>query len=213
MSLQHARGSFFESLDGPLVLSRMTGPRTDVREAEFLEELSDSQNLSAMTRLRSSRRQRTTPSFTDPDPPRRSARTEPVASAERRGLGPSVQLSTRPSGPLKRWTQSRSVWRSIPPIFAAEPRSMPSRTEPATEAAGSGSAGQWRQSCWFDDVLGDHPRTRCRAPSQGCHRTRAGALLATSGCNAKEESLLALATVAGGVPAEALEKTARLERP
>src|SRR3984885_138398 len=30
--------------------------------------------------------------------------------------------------PLKRWTQSRSVWRSIPPIFAAEPRSMPSRT-------------------------------------------------------------------------------------
>src|SRR6204780_3840505 len=34
-------GSFFESLDGPLVLSRMTGPRTDVGEAEFLEELSD----------------------------------------------------------------------------------------------------------------------------------------------------------------------------
>src|SRR5580693_2058844 len=31
----------FESLDGPLVLSRMTGPRTDVGEAEFLEELSD----------------------------------------------------------------------------------------------------------------------------------------------------------------------------
>src|SRR5271155_32461 len=33
--------SFFESLDGPLVLSWMTGPRTDVGEAEFLEELSD----------------------------------------------------------------------------------------------------------------------------------------------------------------------------
>src|ERR1700727_482464 len=31
----------FESLDGPLVLSWMTGPRTDVGEAEFLEELSD----------------------------------------------------------------------------------------------------------------------------------------------------------------------------
>ena len=44
-----------------------------------------------------------------------------------KGLGPSVQLSTRPSrpDPLKRWTQSRSVWRSIPPIFAAEPRSAP----------------------------------------------------------------------------------------
>jgi len=32
------------------------------------------------------------------------------------------------------------------------------------------------------------------------------------GCNAKEERLLALATVAGGVPAEALEEAARLER-
>src|ERR1700677_767402 len=31
----------FESLDDPLVLSWMTGPRTDVGEAEFLEELSD----------------------------------------------------------------------------------------------------------------------------------------------------------------------------
>ena len=31
----------FESLDGPLVLSWMTGPRTDVGEAEFLEELAD----------------------------------------------------------------------------------------------------------------------------------------------------------------------------
>jgi hypothetical protein len=27
---------------------------------------------------------------------------------------------------LKRWTQSRSVWRSIPPIFAASQRSIPS---------------------------------------------------------------------------------------
>src|SRR5580692_6960028 len=36
----------------------------------------------------------------------------------------------RPSGPdpLKRWTQSRKVWRSIPPIFAAAPRSIPSLT-------------------------------------------------------------------------------------
>ena len=31
----------FESLDGPLVLSWMTGPRTDVGEAKLLEELSD----------------------------------------------------------------------------------------------------------------------------------------------------------------------------
>ena len=63
---------------------------------------------------------------------RRTASCAGVGSTsnERRGLGPSVQLSMRPSrpDPLKRWTQSRSVWRSIPPIFAAEPRSMPSRT-------------------------------------------------------------------------------------
>jgi hypothetical protein len=31
----------FESLDDPLVLSRMTGPRTDVGEAELLQKLSD----------------------------------------------------------------------------------------------------------------------------------------------------------------------------
>jgi hypothetical protein len=51
-------------------------------------------------------------------------------SAERRGFGPSVQLSRSLFGPeaLKRWTQSRSVWRSIPPIFAAAPRSIPSLT-------------------------------------------------------------------------------------
>ena len=41
MSLQRAREVFFESLDGPLVLSRMTRPGADVGEAEFLEELSD----------------------------------------------------------------------------------------------------------------------------------------------------------------------------
>jgi hypothetical protein len=34
-------------------------------------------------------------------------------------------LQTRP---VEAMTQSRSVWRSIPPIFAAEPQSMPSRT-------------------------------------------------------------------------------------
>jgi hypothetical protein len=35
----------------------------------------------------------------------------------------------RPSGPcsLKRITQSRSVWRSIPPVFAASSRDAPSR--------------------------------------------------------------------------------------
>ena len=48
---------------------------------------------------------------------------------ERRGLGPSVQLSTRPPYPtaeaMDPVAQRR---RSMPPIFAAEPRSMLSRT-------------------------------------------------------------------------------------
>src|SRR6185437_8139400 len=33
--------SFFERLDDPLVLSRMAGPRADMREAELLQEFSD----------------------------------------------------------------------------------------------------------------------------------------------------------------------------
>jgi hypothetical protein len=45
MSLQRAREVFFESLNGPLVLSWITGPRTDVGEAEFLEELSDTARM------------------------------------------------------------------------------------------------------------------------------------------------------------------------
>ena len=33
--------SFFERFDNPFVLSRMTGPHADVREAELLQKLSD----------------------------------------------------------------------------------------------------------------------------------------------------------------------------
>ena len=40
MSLQRVR-EVFESLDDPLVLSRMTGPRTDMGEAKLLQKLSD----------------------------------------------------------------------------------------------------------------------------------------------------------------------------
>ena len=41
--------------------------------------------------------------------------------------GPVVEQALGPAA-LKRWTQSRSVCRSIPPTFAADPRSIPSRT-------------------------------------------------------------------------------------
>lgn len=48
----------------------------------------------------------------------------------------AVQWSKRPSGPaaLKRWTQSRKVWRSMPPIRDPSRRGPP----PMTKAAGSG---------------------------------------------------------------------------
>ena len=47
--------------------------------------------------------------------------------ARLRTFGPVVDETLRPRH-VKRGTQSRNVWRSMPPIFAAEPRSIPSRT-------------------------------------------------------------------------------------
>src|SRR5829696_5264160 len=63
----------------------------------------------------------------DGDPARASCAS---CSAERRGRWPFDQLSLSPSGPrsLKRCTQSRSVWRSMPPIRAASARLIPSST-------------------------------------------------------------------------------------
>ena len=83
-----------------------------------------------MTRLRSIRRQRATPSTLRLGPVSTMTASSASCSGDRRGFGPSVQWSKRPSGPaaLKRWTQSRKVWRSMPPILAAAPRSIPSRT-------------------------------------------------------------------------------------
>ena len=53
---------------------------------------------------------------------------------------PVVDQPVRPRA-LKRCTQSRSVWRSMPPILAASPRSMPSRT-----AASDNSRRLWLAS-------------------------------------------------------------------
>src|SRR5271169_3010650 len=67
-------GSFFKPLDDPLVLGRMTRPGADVREAKLLQELSDIARMKvdaeplAMTRLRSTRRHRTMPSFSRSGP-------------------------------------------------------------------------------------------------------------------------------------------------
>ena len=127
MSASARAGSFFKRLDDPLVLRRMAGPRAHVGEAELLQKLSD------IARVEVDAEPLGDDALEVDPPPAHDAvllAIRPVStisansancSADRRGLGPSVQLSIRPSGPeaLKRWTQSRSVWRSMPPILAA----------------------------------------------------------------------------------------------
>ena len=79
-------GSFFESLDGPLVLSWMTGPRTDVGRSRASQQLSDIAGMKVdaeplgddALEVEPTPAHRPRPSH-DSDPPRRSARTEPVA--------------------------------------------------------------------------------------------------------------------------------------
>ena len=126
----------FKSLDDPLVLSRMTGPCAHMREAELLQKLSD------IARVKVDAEPLGDDALEVDPPPAHHAVLLAIRPGlddlrelgplllRRRGLGPAVQLSMRPSGPkaLKRWTQSRSVCRSMPPIFAAAPRSIPSRT-------------------------------------------------------------------------------------
>ena len=112
----------------------MAGPRADVGEAKLLQQLAD------VARMKGDAKPFGDDALEVDPPPAHDAVDLPIrtglddranwasCSAERRGLGPSVQLSMRPCGPeaLKRWTQSRKVWRSMPPIFAAAPRSIPS---------------------------------------------------------------------------------------
>jgi hypothetical protein len=114
----------------------MTGPRTDVGEAELLQQFPDIARMKVDAEPFGDNALEVdpTPAHHPVDLTIRAGlddlRELSSCSAERRGLGPSVQLSIRLSGPeaLKRWTQSRSVCRSIPPIFAAAPRSIPSLT-------------------------------------------------------------------------------------
>src|SRR5215203_4536095 len=85
---------------------------------------------SATICCRSTRRQRTTPCTARSGPVSTTSASCASCSAERRGRWPFDQLSLSPSGPrsLKRCTQSRSVWRSMPPIRAASARLIPSST-------------------------------------------------------------------------------------
>src|SRR3990170_8340381 len=83
-----------------------------------------------MTFWRSTRRQRTTPSTAGSGPVSTISANSAFCGGDSRGAGPLHQASLRPSGPdaLNRCTQSLSVCRSMPPIFAASSRLLPSLT-------------------------------------------------------------------------------------
>ena len=114
----------------------MTGPRTDVGEAEFLEELSDIARMKVDAEpLRDDAFEvEPTPAH---DPVLLTIRTrlddlrelsQLLRRKTRLGTLRPVVAEALQTRPVEAMDQSRKVWRSIPPIFAAEPRSMPSRT-------------------------------------------------------------------------------------
>src|SRR6516165_7759324 len=80
--------------------------------------------------IRSHARQRTTPCTAGIGPSSTSRERKTLCSSLSLGGAPGEGMLVRPSGPcsLNRITQSRNVWRSIPPILAASFREAPSRT-------------------------------------------------------------------------------------
>ena len=87
-------------------------------------------NSSCSRMIRSQARQRTTPSTAGIGPSSTRRVRNALCSSVSLPGAPGEDLLTRPSGPcaLNRITQSRSVWRSMPPIFAACSRELPSST-------------------------------------------------------------------------------------
>ena len=129
-------GSFFELRHDPLVLSGMARASADVAEAELVQDLAHRALVIGDTEALGDEALQV-----DPAPahdamhgPIRADLDDlgqfgPLLEAERRDGRPLDQVSFSPSGPrsLKRWTQSRRVWRSMPPIRAASVRLIPSR--------------------------------------------------------------------------------------
>jgi hypothetical protein len=114
----------------------MTGPRADVGEAELLQKLAD------IARMKVDAEPLGDEALEVDPPPAHDAILLTIRTSfdDLRELGqllrrqarlgtirPVVDQALRTDA-LKRWTQSRKVWRSMPPIFAAAPRSIPSLT-------------------------------------------------------------------------------------
>jgi hypothetical protein len=128
--------SFFESLDDLGVLAGMARTRAHMGKAQSMEQRSD------IALMIGDAETLTNNALKIDAPPAHDAVDLSVGTRLDNGgqfsllvrrqprVGPLAQASNRPSGPalLNRWTQSRSVWRSMPPIRAASARFIPSRT-------------------------------------------------------------------------------------
>src|SRR6266571_7399858 len=125
---------------------------------------------SPRTRFKSTQRQRTTPSFSGSGPASTSWRKSSSCSLESVRGRPDGLMLISPSGPrsLKRCTQSRSVWRSMPPMRAASSRSIPSQT-----AASARSLRAWSASFAF-------PAKRRNSSVSKSSRSLTGALIQSS---------------------------------
>jgi hypothetical protein len=112
------RREIFEKPPRLLVLSRMPRVRTDVREAELLQDLAIVRSWQTTPKRSATICRRSAPASARPCTAQSGSRPDQTApAAPPRGAEglPFDQLSLSPSGPLslKRCTQSRSVWRSI----------------------------------------------------------------------------------------------------
>ena len=114
----------------------MTGPRTDVGEAEFLEELSDiaRMKVDAEALGDDALEINASPAHDGVDLPVRTRRDDRGQLGQligrktrRRTIRPIVNQAVG-SPRVEAMNPVAQVWRSVPPVFAAEPRSMPSRT-------------------------------------------------------------------------------------
>ena len=96
----------------------------------------ESPNSSCSRMIRSQARQRTTPWIAGIGPSSASRRRKALCVSSSLGGAPGEGMLMRPSGPcsLYRITQSRNVWRSIPPIFAAS-SAKPRRAQPQVPEA------------------------------------------------------------------------------
>lgn len=152
---------FFERLDHAPMLRRMMRPRADVGEADLPQQFADRSRVIVDAEALAD-------DLLQIDaPPAHHAIDGAVGAGLDDGRQGGELIDREPGRvplradvlqlvgavSLKRWTQSRRVWRSIPPIRAACSRSMPSRT----------AANERRQRLWLACLVPAASRRRSKA--------------------------------------------------